>query len=113
MLVHYLSPHGLEQYGGAAWGLRDVSQGPVEYFFAVNKPEVVKEIIQIIFSNQFDDDGNWPQWFMFDRYETLKANESHGDVIVWPLKVVADYLTYTGDFEILLWLIITKFKCDY
>ena len=101
MLVHYLSPHGLEQYGGAAWGLRDVSQGPVEYFFAVNKPEVVKEIIQIIFSNQFDDDGNWPQWFMFDRYETLKANESHGDVIVWPLKVVADYLTYTGDFEIL------------
>lgn len=26
MLVHYLSPHGLEQYGGAAWGTRDVSQ---------------------------------------------------------------------------------------
>jgi cellobiose phosphorylase len=28
-LVHYSSPHGLEQYNGAAWGLRDVCQGPV------------------------------------------------------------------------------------
>lgn len=25
MLVHYSVPHGLEQYGGAAWGTRDVS----------------------------------------------------------------------------------------
>ena len=32
MLVHYLSPHGLEQFGGAAWGTRDVSQGPTEFF---------------------------------------------------------------------------------
>ncbi|MGV2787626.1 cellobiose phosphorylase, partial [Clostridium perfringens] len=31
MLVHYSVPHGLEQYGGAAWGTRDVCQGPVEY----------------------------------------------------------------------------------
>ncbi|MGX7419940.1 GH36-type glycosyl hydrolase domain-containing protein [Carnobacterium gallinarum] len=101
MLVHYLVPHGLEQYGGAAWGTRDVSQGPVEYFFATNQTEVVKEIIQTLFANQFENDGNWPQWFMFDRYEEVKAEESHGDIIVWPLKVVGDYLKRTNDFSIL------------
>lgn len=101
MLVHYLSPHGLEQYGGAAWGTRDVSQGPTEFFLTMDRPEVVKSIIMHVFSNQFSDDGNWPQWFMFDRYETQKADESHGDVIVWPMKIIADYLAKTGDVNIL------------
>ncbi len=101
MLVHYLSPHGLEQYGGAAWGTRDICQGPVEYFFAMNKPEIVRSIILKIYANQFDDDGNWPQWFMFDKFEEIKADESHGDIIVWPLKVVSDYLNVTKDFSIL------------
>lgn len=101
MLVHYLSPHGLEQYGGAAWGTRDVSQGPTEYFLALNRPEMVASIIEHLFENQFADDGNWPQWFMFDRYEKQKADESHGDVIVWPMKVVSDYLEKTKDFAIL------------
>lgn len=101
MLVHYLSPHGLEQYGGAAWGTRDVSQGPTEFFLAVNRPEIVGSIISHVFENQFEDDGNWPQWFMFDRYEKQKADESHGDVIVWPMKIVADYLEKTADYDIL------------
>lgn len=101
MLVHYLSPHGLEQYGGAAWGTRDVSQGPTEFFFAVNRPEIVANIIEKVYSNQFEDDGNWPQWFMFDRYEEQKASESHGDVVVWPLKMVADYLEKTQDYDLL------------
>ena len=72
MLVHYLSPHGLEQYGGAAWGTRDVSQGPTEFFFATQQPKIVVSIIQHLFENQFEDDGNLPQWFMFDRYEEQK-----------------------------------------
>ena len=25
--IHFSAPHGLEQYGGAAWGVRDVCQG--------------------------------------------------------------------------------------
>ena len=101
MLVHYLSPHGLEQYGGAAWGTRDVSQGPTEFFLAMNQYDVVESIITHIFENQFEDDGNWPQWFMFDGYEKQKADESHGDVIVWPMKVVTDYLEKSGNFSIL------------
>lgn len=101
MLVHYLAPHGLEQYGGAAWGTRDVCQGPVEYFMAMGKYDVVREILLTVFQYQFADEGNWPQWFMFDRYVQIRAVESHGDVIVWPLKALADYLRVTGDYNIL------------
>lgn len=101
MLVHYSVPHGLEQYGGAAWGTRDVCQGPVEYFMATQKFPVVKNILKTVFANQYEDDGNWPQWFMFDRYQNIRAGESHGDIIVWPLKVLSDYLLATEDYSIL------------
>ncbi|MGO4936338.1 GH36-type glycosyl hydrolase domain-containing protein [Fundicoccus sp. Sow4_H7] len=101
MLVHYLVPHGLEQYGGAAWGTRDVSQGPVEFFLTMQHFDVVKDIITKIYSHQFVEDGNWPQWFMFDQYSNIQAGESHGDIIVWPLKVVAEYIKATDDISIL------------
>ncbi|PYE50754.1 cellobiose phosphorylase [Paenibacillus barcinonensis] len=101
MLVHYSVPHGLEQYGGAAWGTRDVCQGPVEYFMATQKYEQVRDIIKMVYTHQYEDDGNWPQWFMFDKYFAIQQEESHGDIIVWPLKVLADYLTATRDYAIL------------
>ncbi|WP_414838564.1 GH36-type glycosyl hydrolase domain-containing protein [Carnobacterium sp. TMP28] len=101
MLVHYLVPHGLEQFAGAAWGTRDVLQGPTEYFLATENYGGVKDILRTVFANQFQDDGNWPQWFMFDSYEELKAEESHGDIIVWPLKVMGDYLLATKDTQFL------------
>lgn len=101
MLVHYLVPHGLEQYGGAAWGTRDVCQGPAEFFLVNQKYDIVKEIICTIYSHQFIENGNWPQWFMFDKYEATMAGESHGDVIVWPIKLIGDYLEQTGDLSIL------------
>ncbi|MCU9612671.1 cellobiose phosphorylase [Caldibacillus lycopersici] len=101
MLVHYSVPHGLEQYGGAAWGTRDVCQGPVEYFMATQKFTVVKEVLKTVYANQYADDGNWPQWFMFDKYQHIRAGESHGDIIVWPLKVLSDYLLQTKDYSIL------------
>lgn len=37
---------------------------------------------------------------MFDRY-TIAATECHGDVFLWPLKCIADYLRMTGDHSIL------------
>ncbi|NBD27406.1 GH36-type glycosyl hydrolase domain-containing protein [Paenibacillus glycinis] len=101
MLVHYSVPHGLEQYSGAAWGTRDVCQGPTEYFMATGKHEQVKEILKTVYAHQYKEDGNWPQWFMFDRYYRIQQEESHGDIIVWPLKVLGDYLRVTGDFSIL------------
>jgi 1,2-beta-oligoglucan phosphorylase len=101
MLIHYSVPHGLEQYGGAAWGTRDVCQGPTEYFLATQHYDAVKEILLTVYSHQFEETGNWPQWFMFDKYYKIKQEESHGDIIVWPLKAVTDYLSATNDFSIL------------
>ncbi len=101
MLVHYSVPRGLEQYIGAAWGTRDVCQGPMEYFMATQHYDTVKEIIKTVYAHQYEKDGNWPQWFMFDEYSTVQQADSHGDVIVWPLKVVGDYIAATGDVAIL------------
>lgn len=101
MMVHYQSPHGLEQYGGAAWGSRDVSQGPIEYYLATQNFNVAKNILLEIFSHQFSDDGSWPQWFMFDEYQDIFASESHGDIIVWPLYALAQYLERTNNIKIL------------
>jgi cellobiose phosphorylase len=101
MLVHFSVPHGLEQYGGAAWGTRDVCQGPVEYFMATQKHVIVHDILLTVYSHQYEDTGNWPQWFMFDRYYKYQQEESHGDIIVWPLKVLGDYLSVTKDYSIL------------
>ncbi|OOE12721.1 GH36-type glycosyl hydrolase domain-containing protein [Fictibacillus arsenicus] len=101
MLIHYSVPHGLEQYGGAAWGTRDVCQGPTEYFLATQHYDAVKEILLTVYSHQYEETGNWPQWFMFDQYFKIQQEESHGDIIVWPLKAVTDYLAATNDFSIL------------
>ncbi|MCA0986947.1 GH36-type glycosyl hydrolase domain-containing protein [Guptibacillus algicola] len=101
MLVHFSVPRGLEQYIGAAWGTRDVCQGPTEYFLATQNYKTVRKIIQTVYAHQYEDEGNWPQWFMFDEYASVQQDESHGDVIVWPLKVIGDYIAATGDHDIL------------
>jgi cellobiose phosphorylase len=100
-LVHYASPHGLEQYNGAAWGTRDVLQGPFELFLTAQRFDINKEILLKVFSRQFVDTKEFPQWFMFDNYKHIQAHESHGDVLVWPLKALASYLDATGDLSIL------------
>jgi len=99
--VHYASPHGLEQYTGAAWGTRDVCQGPFEYFLITQNFDVCRKILETVYRHQYLENGNWPQWFMFDEYRTIQHHESHGDIIVWPLKALASYLTATGDYSVL------------
>lgn len=100
-LVHYTSPHGLEQYNGAAWGTRDVCQGPAEYFMCTQHFDKVKAIILDVFKHQYIQNGNWPQWFMFDKYYKIQQHESHGDIIVWPMRLLGTYLESTKDFDIL------------
>jgi 1,2-beta-oligoglucan phosphorylase len=99
-LVHYAVPHGLEQSGGAAWGTRDICQGPVEFFTAMQHSSLTRSILLNVFSHQTLETGEWPQWFMFDRY-TANAGECHGDIIFWPLKALSDYLNATADDSIL------------
>ena len=98
--IHYAVPHGLEQSGGAAWGTRDVCQGPMELFLTTGHFELAKATLLEIFKHQHKADGEWPQWFMFDKYP-YAAGDCHGDVIFWPLKVVGDYIQATRDDSIL------------
>lgn len=99
-LTHYLTPYGLEQFGGAAWGTRDVSQGPNDLLLSLEKYEEAKQVLRIIFSNQ-NPDGGWPQWWMFDSYSNIRAHEAHGDIIYWCIIALSNYIKVSGDVKIL------------
>jgi len=99
-ITHFLTPHGIEQFGGAAWGTRDVSQGPIDLLLVLEKYEAAKQVLRIIFSNQ-DSDGGWPQWWMFDSYFNIRANESHGDIFYWCILALSNYIKVTGDLAFL------------
>lgn len=100
-LIHYSSPHGLEQTGGAAWGTRDILQGPLELFTSLGRYDIARSILLKVYSRQFIETYDWPQWFMYDKYSYIQAHDSHGDIIVWPIKALADYLKITNDLSIL------------
>lgn len=98
-MTHYLTPYGLEQFSGAAWGTRDVSQGPIEFLLSLEKFDSAKEVLKIIFKNQ-NTFGDWPQWWMFDSYSQVRAGDCHGDIYYWVLISLANYIKTTGDFTI-------------
>jgi len=100
-LVHYLSPRGLEQYSGGGWGTRDVCQGPVEMLLALDRIEPIRDLLLRVMTAQ-NVDGDWPQWFIFfERERDIRAGDSHGDIVFWPLLVLAQYLIASGDAGIL------------
>jgi cellobiose phosphorylase len=100
-IVHLTAPHGLEQYTGGAWGVRDVCQGPLEYFLSLEHDEPAKAILRLLFAQQYEKSCDWPQWFMLEPYSAIQSKEAHGDIIVWPLKALCDYVEATGDFAFL------------
>ncbi|MEO8555538.1 MAG: hypothetical protein ABI474_02610 [Actinomycetota bacterium] len=96
-LVHYLSPRGLEQSTGGAWGTRDVCQGPVGLLIALGQTAPLRDVILRVFRAQ-NARGDWPQSFEFYPREIRGGqNDSHGDVIFWPVLALAEYLAVTGD----------------
>jgi 1,2-beta-oligoglucan phosphorylase len=100
-LVHYLAPRGLEQFSGGAWGARDVTQGPVEMLLALGRFEPLRDLLLRVFCQQ-NPDGDWPQWFgVFERDRLFRAEDSHGDIVFWPLLALARYLSATGDRSVL------------
>jgi cellobiose phosphorylase len=99
--IHYLSPRGLEQYSGGGWGTRDVSQGPVELLLATGHTDPVRDLLLRVFRAQ-SVSGDWPQWFMFfERERDIRAGDSHGDIVFWPLLALAQYLIASGDAGVL------------
>lgn len=99
-LVHFLTPYGLEQFSGAAWGTRDVCQGPLELLLCEEKYDEAKHVLRILFSHQ-NPDGGWPQWWMFDRYRSVRADAAHGDVVYWCILALCSYIKASGDFGVL------------
>lgn len=99
-LTHFLTPYGLEQFGGAAWGTRDVSQGPIELLLSLEKYDEARKVLCTIFENQHSD-GSWPQWWMFDSYREIRAHDAHGDVVYWCIIALSNYIRVTGDLSIL------------
>jgi 1,2-beta-oligoglucan phosphorylase len=100
-LVHYLSPRGLEQYSGGGWGTRDVCQGPVELLLALGRVQPIRDVLLRVIGQQ-NPDGDWPQWFMFfERERNIRPGDSHGDIVFWPLVVLAQYLSASGDAGVL------------
>jgi cellobiose phosphorylase len=100
-IIHFSVPRGLEQANGGAWGVRDVCQGPVEFLLSQDRAEVVKTILHELFSQQYEGRGDWPQWFMFAPFQEFQSSTCHGDIAIWPLKALCDYLEHTDDGEIL------------
>lgn len=100
-LVHYLAPRGLEQFSGGGWGTRDVCQGPVELLLAQGHTAPMRELLLRVMKAQRTD-GDWPQWFMFfERDASIRAGDSHGDIVFWPVLALAQYLIASGDAAIL------------
>jgi len=99
-LVHYLSPRGLEQSTGGAWGTRDVCQGPVGLLIALGQTAPLRDLIVRVFSAQ-NARGDWPQSFEFYPRELRGGRgDSHGDVVFWPVLALGEYLAVTGDVSL-------------
>ena len=106
--IHFSAPHGLEQYGGGAWGVRDVCQGSVEWLLAAGEFATVRRILTTVFEQQYALSpkdpvvaGCWPQWFMFAPFRFIQQTHSHGDVCFWPVKALCDYVEASNDLAFL------------
>lgn len=101
--IHFSAPHGLEQHGGAAWGVRDVCQGSIEWLLSLCAWPIARHTLELVFSQQYAHDGSWPQWFMHPPYQSIQHAESHGDVCFWPVKALCDYVEASNDLRFLGW----------
>ena len=95
--IHLAAPHGLEQYSGAAWGVRDACQGPFEWLLSIGETTAAADLLADVFSHQYHQRGDWPQWYMHPPFQHIQSPHAHGDVAVWPLIATAQYLHHTGD----------------
>jgi len=73
----------------------------MELLLALEHDEPAKAILRRVFAQQYAQRGDWPQWFMLEPYAAIQDRHAHGDVIVWPLKALCDYVEATGDFAVL------------
>ncbi len=78
-----------------------MSQGPVELLLALGRWEPIRDLLLRLFAAQ-NADGDWPQWFtFFERDRGIRAGDSHGDVVFWPVLALARYLLASEDSGVL------------
>ena len=64
---------------------------------ALSRHEPIRDLLLRVFRTQ-NPDGDWPQWFMFfDRERNIRAGDSHGDIVFWPVLALAQYLAASED----------------
>jgi cellobiose phosphorylase len=61
----------------------------------------VRDLLGRVFKAQ-NADGDWPQWFMFfERERNIRPDDSHGDIVFWPVLALAQYLAASDDASLL------------
>ena len=75
-------------------------QGPLEFLLATGQYREARELICIVFSNQTPK-GDWPQWWMFDRYATVRSTQAHADIPLWCLLAACRYMEASNDTTLL------------
>lgn len=99
-MIHFTVPHGIEQYNGGAWGTRDVTQGSVEMLLSFGRYDSCRRVLIDVYRHQYTEGHHWPQWFMLEPFGQIMQSHSHGDIPMWPIKSLCDYLEATSDFAI-------------
>ena len=62
----------------------------------------MKDILRIVFAQQYEDARRLAAMVHARAlFAAIQDRHSHGDVIVWPLKALCDYIEATGDFAFL------------
>jgi len=90
-------PHEEERVRELLGGL----ERPVELLLALGRWGALRDLLVRIFRAQ-NPDGDWPQWFtFFERDRGIRAGDSHGDIVFWPLVALAQYLLASDDFALL------------
>jgi cellobiose phosphorylase len=56
-------------------------QGPFELLYAFGHYALARQVLLRVYAHQSARSGQWPQWFMFDRYP-IAADNCHGDVFL-------------------------------
>ena len=68
----------------------------MEFLLALEHDDAVRQILKLVFGRQYTS-GAFPQWFMLEPYGMVEGSQSHGDIPIWPLKALCDYIECTDD----------------
>ena len=99
--IHFSAPHGLEQYGGAAWGVRDVCQGSVEWLLAAGEHATVRRVLVTVFARQYPSRRGMAAVVHASSVSRDPAGAQPWRRVLWPVKALCDYVEATNELDFL------------